>query len=325
MKFKVISTGIAILITTGLASAQFKNAQFGVGVHLGGSKLSGDFENTNAGFTTGFLFRYLPIPRLMLSYSGTFGSMTSGLDAIDTNIFQNTFSAAVFLLQNHHIKPFASLGLSTFHYSVKDENDTPLLRDDGTKVSDWASAFQFGLGLELTAGEHWAVNTVLNYNFAKADELDGVVSGKDDGFFNGLVGVVYYFKKNNLERNDRYAGNHTGNNATLKENKSPAKESKSSVAAQSENPKNKTFSNGVDFEPGSTSLLESSKKQLDKIYEFLINNPEERIELLSSEAIGQIEKKHRQLVVNRAVVIKGYLVEKGIAPGRIIVGSLNEK
>ena len=75
--------------------------------------------------------------------------------------------------------------------------------------------------------------------------------------------------------------------------------------------------NKIQFAVGGSSLSESAKTELDKIYQLLADNESVEIELsgyTSSEGDPLVNKN---LSLNRVDACKKYIVDKGIAPGRI--------
>lgn len=78
-------------------------------------------------------------------------------------------------------------------------------------------------------------------------------------------------------------------------------------------------SNGIYFEPGSANILDKSKHQLNQIYKYLLENPDEVIELRGFEEDSENDKNYKILSIERAKSVKTYLVNLGIKPSRIII------
>ncbi|MFQ5676443.1 MAG: OmpA family protein [bacterium] len=307
MKTRIIfAAGFLLVCNFAPLSAQFSKSEFGIGALVGGSKLIGDIENTNLGLTSGLMIRYMPIPRFGITMTGTYGQMTSGLNAIKTNILSASLLGTAFLMPENYFRPFVSLGLSRFHYTTRDGNGELLSRGDGSPIEAWKGSLQFGIGFELFTGKTWAINTMGNYNITLVDDLDAVDQGGKDGFFNGFLGLVHYFKTNNKPKYEQRWQEH--DNALITEKVDEPQEAPASTAEQ--------FANGIYFERGTATLLPQSKKQLHNIYRYLYGHPSEDLELLGVSGSNRSENK---LVEERAKAVKSYLINLGIEADRIIV------
>ncbi len=320
MRLKILTLTVLIALTYSLnLKAQFNDSVLGIGVMVGGSKLSGDIKNTNAGFTGGFLLRYTPITNFSIGASTSFGNMTSGLDAIKTEIFSSSLFANYFIMPYSLFNPFLSLGFSNFHYWASDENNN-LIRSSktGHSFKGWDSAIQIGIGMELAASRHWAVNTMGNYSFTRNDGLDAIVDGSNDGFFKGTVALVRYFDVSGSAGTGRkHFKDYRSSREKMKITQIEKTNLPPKTKTKSEQTGSKSFSNGISFEPGTAILLNSSTVQLNNIYNFLNNNPNEQIELVGKTT--HTKKTNRKLLIARAKAIKTYLVNKGISTQRIII------
>lgn len=314
MKVVFAAASISILLMVSGARAQFsENVPFGAGVIVGASKLQGDIENTNLGFTGGLLFSYSPGSRLKLVTTGTFGKMTSGLDAIKTDVVGIDLTGSLYLVSRGMLRPFVSAGLSYFHYNAKDSDGNTFVRADSTEIASWEPGLQMGLGLEVLAARPWALTTSISYTFTPSDDLDAISSGKNDGFFRFMVGLVRYFDfggKTRVTKSAPAGGKQATTNAVTQTDTDKDEESVAATADEQE-----AYGDGIYFEPGSADLPEATKKQLDKLYTYLINHTDEKIQLLKPEK----GNKHSKLVIKRAHAIKRYLVELGISPDRILI------
>lgn len=302
---------ISILCILSTAQAQFsQNAPFGAGAIVGASKLKGDIDNTNLGFTGGFLFSYSPLPRLNLATTGTFGKMTSGLDAINTNVFGADLTGSVYILSRGMLRPFVTAGLGFFHYSAKDSDGNTFIRADSSEVKSLEPTFQLGVGLEVLAAKPWALTSRINYTFTSSDDLDAISSGNNDGFFRFMVGLVRYFDFGKSTPISKISPSETHRPRNV--NQTETNQNKEKVAATAD--EQEAYGDGIYFEPGSAELPEQTKKQLDELYTYLINNTDEKIQLLGPE-----NGKHSKLIIQRAQAIKRYLVELGISADRILI------
>ncbi len=299
-----------ILLASATASlSQIDKTKLGAGIVVGGSKLAGDIETTNTGLTGGLMLTYQLSPRVYLSTTSTYGKMTSGLNAINTRVYNTSIVGNYFVLPNSPIKPFLSLGLSALHYETTDGDDAAILDPNGNHYRGWAQALQLGLGFQLNPSKLWTLNTVGNYSFSGEDDLDAITGGGNDGFFKGMVGLVRYFKNDGIRHADARMDDsfHEAKKALPVEQVQPIRKRQKPA-----------LGGGIKFVPGTTRLLDSSLPHLDKIYDFLVANPGEEIVLLGKSTRSKRSVNYA-LVVGRAQAIKSYLVKKGITSKRIIV------
>lgn len=312
MKTRIVFyISILLLSHAVFLSAQFKNTKFGVGVLVGGSKLYGDVDNTNMGLTGGLLLKYGPIPSFAVTATATYGQMATGLNAIKTNLLSASLLGTFFILPNNNFRPFLSLGLARFHYSTKDGTGQQLFRNNGSPISAWKNALQIGVGFELFTGKRWAINTMGNYNITKIDELDAITEGASDGFFNGLIGLVHYFKTSENTIKQKFTKADVYQKPVVEEKKAESKE----IQTIQNTPPDQ-FANGIYFERGTANLLPKSRQQLHKIYRYLDTHPDEELELLGVNSSNQSENK---LILERTNAVKTYLINLGIKPDKIII------
>jgi len=177
------------------SNAQSPRRTLGIGLMVGGARLSGDVEKNNIGLTGGLMIRLTPLSFFALNAQTSYGRMTTGFNAIKTNVLNVTYSGTLFLLPSKKFSPFLSLGYSNFHFAAKDGDNNQLLRPNGSPISGWQQALQTGFGFEFFVDDAWAINTSIDYFFSHSDELDAIKQGKNDGFFNGLIELIHYFKK----------------------------------------------------------------------------------------------------------------------------------
>jgi len=76
------------------------------------------------------------------------------------------------------------------------------------------------------------------------------------------------------------------------------------------------FANGIYFESGSARLLDKSKPQLNKIYNFLQKHPDKRLSLVAMQETGT---RTNTLMFVRARAVQNYLVRMGLDPDRVRV------
>ncbi len=314
MKTRIVFYIIILLLSRAVfLNAQFKNAEFGVGVLVGGSKLQGDIENTNMGLTGGLMFKYGPIPSFSFTATAIYGQMTTGLNAIKTNLLSASLLGTFFILPNNDFRPFVSLGLTRFHYTTKDGAGQQLFRNNGSPISAWQSAVQIGAGFELFTGKRWAINTMGNYNITRVDELDAISQGGNDGFFHGLIGLVHYFKTGKKTNSENLSGTDFNQEPLTGD-----KNVESKIIQTIQNTPLDQFTNGIYFERGTATLSAKSRKQLHEIYRYLDTHPDEELELLGVSSENQ---STNELILERANAVKTYLINLGIEAEKILINT----
>jgi len=303
MKTRIVFyINILLLSHAAFLNAQSKNTEFGVGVLVGGSKLHGDIENTNMGLTGGLVLRYGPIPSFAFTATAIYGQMTTGFNAIKTDLLSASLLGTFFILPNNDFRPFVSLGLARFHYTT---NRSP--------ISAWKNAVQIGAGFELFTGKRWAINTMGNYNITRVDDLDAIDQGGADGFFHGLIGLVHYFKTGENAKNEKFTRTDVHQRLVTEGEKAASK----NIQTIQKTPLDQ-FTNGIYFERGTATLSPKSRKQLHEIYRYLDTHPDEELELLGVSSENQSEN---ELILGRANAVKTYLINLGIKHERIIINT----
>ena len=195
---------LTLILTFGFnltSNAQSPRSMLGIGLMVGGARLSGDVEKNNIDLAGGLMVRLTPLSFFAFKAQTSYSQMITGLNAIRTNVLNVTFSGNLFLLPSKKFSPFLSLGYSNFHFVAKDGDNNQLLRPNGSPISGWQQALQTGFGFEFFVDDAWAINTSIDYFFSHSDELDAIKQGKNDGFFNGLIGLIHYFKEHSRFEN----------------------------------------------------------------------------------------------------------------------------
>lgn len=82
--------------------------------------------------------------------------------------------------------------------------------------------------------------------------------------------------------------------------------------------------NKIDFEFASIELTDNMKQELDKMYQFLKNNPEVTIMIINHTDSRGSAVKNMELSKKRARIIKNYLIQKGIDPSRMLTKGAGE-
>ncbi|HLI13562.1 MAG TPA: OmpA family protein [Alphaproteobacteria bacterium] len=114
-----------------------------------------------------------------------------------------------------------------------------------------------------------------------------------------------------------------GNAPTAPHTAPPQLASQTPAAASSSAPE-RTLS--IDFAAGTSDLSDSAKGTLDKIVSNLQRNADERLQLAAYAAGSDDQASQaRRLSLTRALAVRTYLIDKGIASTRIDVRALGNK
>lgn len=76
--------------------------------------------------------------------------------------------------------------------------------------------------------------------------------------------------------------------------------------------------NNIFFEVNKADLKTESKAELDKLYAFLKNNKEVRLEIGGHTDNTGLKDANQKLSENRAKEVVNYLIQKGIDPARLV-------
>ena len=74
---------------------------------------------------------------------------------------------------------------------------------------------------------------------------------------------------------------------------------------------------GVNFVSGSAKLLQNSEKTLERARKALVNNPVVKVEIVGHTDNKGSAKMNMSLSLRRAQAVRGWLVKRGISPGRL--------
>ena len=203
-----------------------------------------------------------------------------------------------------------------------------------TSLDDNASAFSFnvGGGVEWTISSNWKILTEYSYHATFNSELDGAVSIAEvngrDSYMTLNLGLLYYFSKGkpsdkckpcqgitqeykdltDYDRIDEMIKNHIPKEV-IKE----VVVDRYIVAVSDD----KLVLVGVKFAFDKSDLLPESYVVLDKAVVLLKEKPDVRVEIEGYTDYIGTEEYNQQLSVDRAIMVKNYLVSQGIAHTRL--------
>ena len=79
--------------------AQSPRSTLGLGLLIGGARLSGDIEKSNIGLAGGLMLRLSPLSFFAFTAQTSYGQMTTGLNAFRTNVLNASLAGTLFRAQ----------------------------------------------------------------------------------------------------------------------------------------------------------------------------------------------------------------------------------
>ncbi|MFV8280000.1 CsgG/HfaB family protein [Christiangramia marina] len=153
-----------------------------LGINLGGSLISGDFNSPELGplvkvdfsqYLNNSFYINLGGSAFELSNNPDFSQKYAGLDA----------NAGFLVLPNEDLSPFIQAGGG---YLLGIDSNAP----DGNDKSFFKA--QYGLGLEYLLGPKISLKAFAEHNITFSDQLDYVINGnRDDHYFNFSIGISF--------------------------------------------------------------------------------------------------------------------------------------
>ncbi len=328
-KNKLIAVIVIIFISTISAQAQVSKKAWIFGFGASMPKVSLSWENIGA---------YLLIQRNFtehtgLRFTGNYNNMTRGFGLDDANItktiaFWGSFDLVYYFSPCNTFSPFGmlSLGVNYFTHDNPQHNPKP-------GESDIVMQVGIGIGAEIYLSKNWKLKPEINFYTPATDYYDGRYGSNGGGVFGtsydavakGDLGVQWYFSRgeeskicqlyDGIEQRDNFDYNEF---ERLLNNNIPKEVVKEKVIIQPAKEKNsKMLLMGVNFEFNSSKLTAESYPVLYHVSKKLKKFPDLKIEIDGHcDSIGTVEVNQR-ISLERANVVKDYMVERGIDESRI--------
>jgi len=326
---KLITITIIFLISSIITQAQVsKNAWiFGFGASM--PKVSLSWDNIGG---------YLSIQRNFtehtgLRLTGNYNNMTRGFGPDDVNItktiaFWGSLDMVYYFSPCNSFSPFAmvSLGLNSFSHDNPQQEPKP-------NESDIVVQVGMGVGLEIYLSEDWKLKPEIDFYTPATDYYDGRYGSNGGGVFGtsydavvkGDIGIQWYFSRgeksnicqlyDGIERKDNFDYNKVEKILDINIPKEIVTEKIVIKPAAKNN--SKMLLMGVNFEFNSSRLTPESYPVLYHVTQKLKKFPQLKIEIDGHcDSIGTVQVNQR-ISLERANVVKDYMVERGINESRI--------
>ncbi|VAX18859.1 hypothetical protein MNBD_IGNAVI01-1892 [hydrothermal vent metagenome] len=326
---KFIAITIMFFITSIITQAQVSKDAWIFGFGASMPKVSMSWDNIGG---------YLSIQRNFtehtgLRLTGNYNNLTRGFGPDDIYItktiaFWGSLDMVYYFSPCNSFSPFAvvSLGLNYFTHDNPQQEPKP-------NESDVVMQVGAGVGIEIYLSEDWKLKPEIDFYTPATDYYDGRYGSNGGGIFGtsydavvkGDLGIQWYFSRgersnicqlyDGIERKDNFDYNKVekmlDNNipkeiVTEKVVIKPAAKSNSEMLLM-----------GVNFEFNSSRLTPESYPVLYHVAQRLKEFPELKIEIDGHcDSIGTVEVNQR-ISLERANVVKNYMVERGIDESRI--------
>jgi len=325
---------IVSLTSTIFINAQTSNHAWGIGLNLGTKDYRGDggsgilFNdvNLNPGLR---IARYLS-PSFDMGLSGSFGrydftntakdssnNLLPGFrtTAWDANInMRYKFNNGYILKENSLFQPFVTVGMGYANFmNRKTAYNNSNIKEGGINIP-------LGVGLNVKMNKRWAVSLMSTYNFNNVDKYDNLsdIKRNNDKYLHTSIGVVYHFGKEQEKDSDRDGVADDKDKCLGTERGVKADKDGCAIIAPTTLVKVREIASKIYFETNSDILKEASKKELDGLVEILKLNAQIKIDIEGhTDNVGAADY-NMELSQKRASAVRQYLIEKGLAPDRII-------
>jgi len=273
--------------------------------------------------------------RLKGGYSHLQGQWTDGslnLVTETTNLISGDLDFLYYLVPCAPVSPYVFAGVGAEHRSITNaqtgnQNDNKL-----------GSELNVGCGAEFKLCSNWGLVTEFGYHATDNSELDGAVAPTEingrDSYLVLSIGVNYLFGKGKPSKKCEPCNPCqpcAENNAVAKdmtdydrienmiEKHIPKEVTKDVVVDRyiMELSKDVLVLVGVNFEFDKSALLPESYPVLDKSVKLLSDKPDINVEIQGYTDYVGTAAYNQELSVERAQVVKTYLVSKGIAENRL--------
>lgn len=169
------------------------NKKFGFGFNAAvQSHISDEYSNPKIRPAGEFLIRYGVNPWFSLMLN-TGGGQIADKDNFKTTMVHVDFKGLLTLSPYTRWTPYLFLGGSAYNFWAKHKNGGKIERNQD--YFGWRPAIVSGIGIEYFVNKNLGLNTMWNYYYTFNDQLDGkaVSATKDDSFWKGKIGFIYYF------------------------------------------------------------------------------------------------------------------------------------
>lgn len=326
---KLIAVIIIFLISSISTYAQVSKKAWIFGFGASMPKVALSWENIGA---------YLLLQRNFtehtgLRLTGNYNNMTRRFGINDENItktiaFWGSLDVIYYFSPCSKVSPFGMLSMGVNYFT----HDNPQ-HDPKPGESDIVMQLGVGVGVEIYLTESWKLKPEINFYTPATDYYDGRYGTNGGGIFGtsfdavakGDLGVQWYFSRgeeskicqlyDGIKRKDNFDYKKFENMLDSNIPKEVVKEKVIIQPAQKNN--SKMLLMGVNFEFNSSRLTAESYPVLYHVSQKLKKFPDLKIEIDGHcDSIGTFEVNQR-ISLERANVVKDYMVERGIDESRI--------
>lgn len=169
--------------------AQFRAQAVGGGAGAGVSYSDGDIErSSDPGLNVrGFLRRSLSHQFEAEIGAGISTQILGKDDAFETQLQPVDLRLLFRPFATEHFSPHLYAGLGLVHYDLV---AIPENRSAEANLEGWVPFLPVGAGLQFKLTDKTSLEFNGGYNYAFSDQLDAVISGNNDGFFSGFIGLT---------------------------------------------------------------------------------------------------------------------------------------
>ena len=192
---------LGVVCTTGSASAQWES-KWGIGI--GGGAAFGINESVprplDAQARIYLLWLNGFAPHLSAELGAGFTKLTSGavggFSDYATTVIPIDFRLRLAPLSSEDWQPYIYAGFGIANFTV---NTVPYNAAADAKTSGSTPYIPLGIGLYHKLSNNWGIELHAGASPSLSDDLNPAHDDKNDGWWNGLVGIVYHFYNGNLD------------------------------------------------------------------------------------------------------------------------------
>jgi opacity protein-like surface antigen/outer membrane protein OmpA-like peptidoglycan-associated protein len=185
---------LPVLISSSSLAQHTLSSPFEIGVGLGAAfgvneaaqealgPMGRIYVNWQNGIATGIS------PEIGLSVLNISSTNLGGWSDYATSLIAPDFRLRVSLNANETWSPYIFGGIGIVNWNV---TSVPINAAPSAKLNGNALAFPLGFGVHYKLSEDWALDFRIEGDLTKTDDLNPVHDGINDGYYNGMIGILY--------------------------------------------------------------------------------------------------------------------------------------
>jgi outer membrane protein OmpA-like peptidoglycan-associated protein/opacity protein-like surface antigen len=127
-------------------------------------------------------------PELGVSVLNISSTTLGGWSNYASSLIAPDFRLRVSLNANETWSPYVFGGIGIVNWNV---TSVPINAASNSKLSGNALTFPLGFGVHYKLSEDWALDFRIEGDLTKTDDLNPVHDGINDGYYNGMIGILY--------------------------------------------------------------------------------------------------------------------------------------